>query len=154
MLISGHGPATLAAFDANLFALLHQLANGLFVGNTNVTYPMKAVLLITGLMPAFDSQVKRGLRRGGFSGVSSAQYFLPGNANGAGWMKISRLPFLLGECWNAHAARIRAEVRRSRYRYLLVEPGRIFDVLLFMQANPANALVVSYRGMPRWYDLP
>jgi len=149
----GASPPTVTTFDRNLFSALDQLANGLFIGNTNVTYPMKAVLLITGLMPAFDSQVRRGLQRGGFGGMSSTRYPLPSSTAGAGWMKISRLPFLFGECWRTYAPRIRTEIWRSRHRILVVEPGRLFDVLLFMQGDPRNPVVVTYHGQRRWYDL-
>jgi len=151
-----HGASllTLTAFDTTLFNALGHLARGLFVGTTNVTYPMKAVLLITGLMPAFDSQVRRGLRRGGFSGMSNTRYLLPTGTAGAAWMKISRLPFLLGECWRTCATRMRSEIRHTRHRILVVEPGRLFDVLLFMQADPRNPVVLTYHGKRDWYDIP
>ncbi|MGA8138333.1 MAG: IS3 family transposase, partial [Pseudomonas gingeri] len=47
------------AFDKELLSLLNTLAGLLFFNNTSVTYPMKALLLITGLMPALDSQGMR-----------------------------------------------------------------------------------------------
>jgi hypothetical protein len=61
-------PEELAGFDSNLLSALRTLGERLFIGNTNATYPMKVMLLITGLMPAFDSQVRTGLQRGGFLG--------------------------------------------------------------------------------------
>jgi hypothetical protein len=146
--------AALDAFDANLFAALHALADGLFAGNTNATYPMKAALLITGLMPAFDSQVRCGLQRAGFIGMNKTQFVLPGNANCADGKKIARLPFLLGECWHAYSPQINAGIATSRYTGLLDEPGRFFDVLLFMQGDTRNPVLVSYHGPRTWYELP
>jgi hypothetical protein len=145
--------AALDAYDANLFAALYALAKGLFAENTNATYPMKAALLITGLMPAFDSQVRRGLQRGGFLGMNKTQFILPGNANGADGKKIARLPFLLGECWHAYSHQINAGISTSRYKGLLDEPGRFFDVLLFMQGDNGNPVLVSYHGPQTWYAL-
>jgi hypothetical protein len=68
---------------------------------------MKTILLITGLMPAFDSQVRRGLSRGGFAGMTSNQNRMTDTPSGATWEKISRLPFVLGQCWHAHKEKLR-----------------------------------------------
>ena len=69
--------ATLNTFDTHLFEALQALATGILCENTNATYPMKALLLITGLMPAFDSQVRCGLHRGGFSGMNRLSFCFP-----------------------------------------------------------------------------
>lgn len=53
------------AFDKEILGILNRLADVLFFNNTGITYPMKALLLITGLMPALDSQVRGGLTRAG-----------------------------------------------------------------------------------------
>jgi hypothetical protein len=144
--------AALNAFDNHLFFVLRTLGSGLFRGNTNATYPMKAVLLITGLMPAFDSQVRRGLQRGGFTGMNKTQYLLPDDPHNADGLKIARLPFLLGECWSTYANQISAGIMNSRYPQLLAEPGRFFDAMLFMQGDPDNPVLISYQGSRRWYD--
>jgi len=145
--------AALDSFDTNLFVALHALAKGLFIANTNATYPLKAALLITGLMPAFDSRVRRGLQRGGFGGTNKTQFVLPGNANCPDGKKIASLLFLLGECWLAYSNQINAGISSSNYRELLDEPGRFFDVLLFMQGDSNNPVLVSYHGSQRWYAL-
>ncbi|SFB02369.1 hypothetical protein SAMN04515620_11312 [Collimonas sp. OK607] len=145
---------TVAAFDACLFRTLAALSTGLFNGNTNVTYPMKAALLIAGVMPAFDSQVRRGLQRGGFIGMNKTQHLLPRNALYAGGMKVARLPFLLGQCWSAYAAQFAAGLSGSNHRALSVEPGRVFDVLFFMQGNPQQPILIQHHGANKWYEMP
>jgi hypothetical protein len=146
-------PAALQAFDAGLFAALNALGQALFRENTNATYPMKAALLLTGLMPAFDAEVKNGLQRGGFSGMKKTRYLLPRRMDGADWKKISRLPFLLGECWNTHQETIAAGIAQSTRPALINDPGRFFDVLLFMQGHRGQPILLRNTGTARWYEL-
>jgi hypothetical protein len=49
-------PGGVGAFDSLLIGGLRMCSDTLLAGNANVTYPMKIVLLTTGLLPAFDSQ--------------------------------------------------------------------------------------------------
>jgi len=147
-------PQTPREFDARLFRALSALADRLFVNNTNVTYPMKAVLLITGLMPAFDSQVKKGLGRGGFHGTDKTRYLLPRDETLADARKISRLPFLLGDCWRSFSSLLTSAIANSNFRQLVSHPGRTFDVLFFMQADQNRPVIVAYRPPPNdWYAL-
>lgn len=148
-------PTELAAFDSTLFSALRRLADGLFIGNTNVTYPMKAVLLVTGLMPAFDNEVRRGLQRGGFLGMTKRQYLLPPDASHADGKKMSRLPFLLGECWTEVTEKLREGISNSAFAKLVDEPGRVFDVLLFMQGSQRRPVLITLDPPSRgWYGLP
>jgi hypothetical protein len=146
--------AELDAFDANLFFALRSPGDHLFFGNTNVTYPMKSILLLTGFMPALDSQVRKGLQRGGFIGMDRTRYLLPYDGNHADGRKIASLPFLLGECWAACSQQLQEGIAESSFPTLGQEPGRIFDVLLFMQSNPRLPVLVTYDppGL-RWYEL-
>jgi hypothetical protein len=145
-------PEELGGFDSNLICALGLLAKHLFVENTNATYPMKAALLVTGLMPAFDSKVRRGLQRGGLLGMDKTQYLLPADASGVVGKQLTRLPFLLGECWTACARQLREGVDKSRFPDLVSEPGRIFDVLLFMQADWKIPVLLSCQPPTRgWY---
>lgn len=146
-------PAAVRAFDAGLFATLHTLSKELFRENTNATYPMKAALLLTGLMPAFDSQVKNGLHRGGFAGVKKTRYLLPERMAGADWKKISRLPFVLGECWNVYEKNIAAGIAQSTRPALINDPGRFFDVLLFVQGDRRQPVLLRNAGTAKWYEL-
>jgi hypothetical protein len=145
---------SVAEFERNLFESLIALAQELFIDNTNVTYPMKAVLLITGLMPAFDSQVRSGLKRAGLRGMDKTRYLLPRDSSRADGQKIAQLPFLLGECWKACTDQIYEGIRKSKRSNLGAEPGRFFDVLLFMQGGESNSVVLrSDPPIARWYSL-
>lgn len=134
----------LETFDLHLLAILNKLADALFIGNTNVTYPMKALLLITGFMPALDSQVRKGLTRAGMPGLRYRQ-LLPKNAHSAPGRRVCQLPFLLGDCWERHNTLLMEGIRASAYPQLSTEPGRVFDVLLFMQQDPQRSPLLSFR---------
>lgn len=130
-----------AHFDADLLGVLKMLAEALFVNNTNVTYPMKALLLITGFMPALDSQVRKGLQHAGFQGFSSSRYLLPSDTQKAAGQKLCRLPFSLGQCWEQNKELLTKAVLKSDHPALQFEPGRVFDILLFMQQDPNRKLI-------------
>ncbi len=139
------------SFDQLLLDALKSLSTGLFHNNTGVTYPMKALLLITGLMPALDSQVRRGLGRAGFSGFEKTQFRLPDDARTADGMKITGLLFVIGRCFKAHRSRLLAGVRASRYPQLGSETGRLFDVLLFMSGREKPSCFRMAPRVARWY---
>ncbi len=146
-------PAALHAFDSGLFATLHVLGTALYRDNTSATYPMQAALLLTGFMPAFDAPVRNGLQRGGFAGMKKTRYLLPKRMEGADWKKISRLPFLLGECWDTHQSSIAAGIAQSTRPALINDPGRFFDVLLCMQGDRGQPILLRNSGSPKWYEL-
>lgn len=142
-------------FDKCLLDTLHQISNQILVGNTNVTYPMKSILLITGLMPAFDSQVKGGLAVAGVTGVNKTRYAMPmyGSADAK---KICSLPFYIAECVSRCSPTINREVAASNYPDLIGEHGRIFDILFFMQNGVSASSAVVQFSPPtgiRWYDI-
>lgn len=143
-------------FDGILLSVLARLSKELFVGNTNVTYPMKTILLITGLMPAFDSQVRAGLSRAGFVGLKKTQFLLPSSTeNNPDGMKLTRLPFVLGHCWATFSSVFNEGIRKSHYPELIQEPGRVFDILFFMQKNTSKQLFEFHQsGFDRWYEIP
>jgi hypothetical protein len=127
------GPfAYVEEFDECVLATLNTLADSLLVDNTNVTYPMKALLLLTGLAPAFDSQVKGGLKVAGMSGVAKTSYLLL-RADCSDARKICALPFYIAHCVARSRGQLDAAIKASRYPMLKGEYGRLFDVLLFMQ---------------------
>jgi hypothetical protein len=147
--------AALAAFDSNLLTILRALGDRLFVGNTNVTFPMKAVLLITGFMPALDSRVRMGLQRSGLSGTNKTQYLLRDDPTHPDCKRITRLPFLLGQCWRNCTPQVQEGVANSDFPDLREDPGRVFDILLFMQAAKDNPILVISDPPDRdWYKLP
>lgn len=149
------GTAGVPALDAALIRTLTALATGMFVNNTNVTYPMKALLLLTGYMPAFDSQVRKGLQRGGFAGMDQTRMLMPTSVVNATHQKVTRLPYLLSDCWRGNP-QIREGVLRSNYPWMQDEPGRVFDVLLFMQADDRYPALLQWHGQSQmaWYEVP
>ncbi len=154
--VSGaNAAASRQAFDTNLTSVLSQLSIGVLVGNTNVTYPMKALLLLTGFMPALDSQVRRGLGAAGFSGINVTRFLLPAGIHSNEARKLTRLPFYLAECYGANSALLTGAATASSYPWLAADLGRLFDILLFMQgsaAHPLFALTPPNRHW-HWYDL-
>lgn len=85
--------ASCSSFDSILVSVLSEISARILIGNTNVTYPMKVLLLITGFMPALDSQVRKGLFSTGFSGTNATQFLMPAGVDSLEAKKITRLPF-------------------------------------------------------------
>jgi hypothetical protein len=141
-------------FDRCMLTTLNTLAEALLVDNTNVTYPMKALLLLTGLTPAFDGQVKGGLKVGGVSGIAKTSYLLP-RADCSDAQKICTLPFYIAHCVARSRGELDTAIKLSRYPMLNGEYGRLFDVLLFMQRrrSPQTALL-RFSTTPgyQWYN--
>jgi hypothetical protein len=152
-LAAGAPFAAVFDFDGCLIDTLCVLSTGLLVANTNVTYPMKSLLLLTGLMPAFDSQVKGGLAAADVAGINKTRYLLPALGS-ADAQKICALPFYIEDCISRQAAIIGHEATGSFYPALANEHGRIFDVLLFMQ-NGAGHMTVRFfpPAHIRWYAI-
>jgi len=141
--------------DSNYYDALLSCAKNLFNGATNVTYPMKAMLLLTGFMPALDSQVRGGLARAGFKGLAGTRHLLPRGNTDPIAKKTSALPYWLGQCWNNHTVAFQAAAKASNYPELADEPGRLFDVLLFTQCDAATPLMLEWvdDGQGNWYEL-
>ncbi|WP_141687622.1 hypothetical protein [Pseudomonas sp. 25 E 4] len=131
------------AFDREILGILNTLADALFLNNTSVTYPMKALLLITGLMPALDSQVRGGLTLAGKAGFTGQQ-LLPKNAQQAAGRRICELPFYLGDCWSSNSEVFMNGILGSNHQGLLDIPGRVFDILLFMQNRPNRNRILAF----------
>jgi hypothetical protein len=146
--------ATVSDFDRCLIETLNQLSAGFFIGNTNVTYPMKSLLLLTGLMPALDSQVKGGLNIAGVAGVNRTQFLIP-PVGSTDAKKICVLPFLIADCASRFSSVINSGVSASHYPRLSSENGRIFDVLFFQQNSLTRSTrLISFipHGIP-WYNI-
>jgi hypothetical protein len=155
-LLQGAPFATVQEFDRHLIAALGLLADALLEGNTNVTYPMKALLLITGLMPAYDSQVKGGLALAGVTGIDKTSYLLP-RAECSDASKICVLPFHIAHCARQARATLDTAIANSRYPMLKGQYGRLFDILLFVQNGrpPDKALLGFSTNTParNWYRI-
>lgn len=145
-----------AEFDACLVKTLNDLATGLLLGNTNVTYPMKALLLIAGLLPAFDSQVKGGAAAAGLLGMKLQSYRLRSQLC-TDTKKICALPFYIADCVSRSAVMLDEAIKNSRRPKLKGHNGRLFDILFFMQKDltPETALIryTSARPALRWYSI-
>ena len=137
------------AFDNEILSILNKLADVLFINNTNITYPMKALLLITRLMPALDSQVRGGLTRAGKVGFIGRQ-LLPKNVHQAAGRRICNLPFYLGHCWRLNREAFVKGIDESRHRGLQDTPGRVFDILLFMQNKASRNQILTFQMEPEW----
>lgn len=147
-------PTELKSIDEKLLSVLNCIAEKLFIDNSNVTYPMKALLLIAAYMPAFDGNVRRGLNRGGYQGFSSTQFILPKSTYSSNSKKITSMPYILGQCWNDYHGICTEAIRKSNYPSLLEEPARVFDILLFMQANNNWPIMLEHSGgNGAWYEL-
>lgn len=137
------------AFDKEILGILSTLADVLFFNNTSITYPMKALLLITGLMPALDSQVRGGLTRAGKAGFIGQQ-LLPRNAQQAAGRRICELPFYLGHCWSLHREVFMKGILESNHKGLQDTPGRVLDILLFMQNQPTRNQILAFKVEREW----
>lgn len=137
------------AFDKEILGILNRLADVLFFNNTGITYPMKALLLITGLMPALDSQVRGGLTRAGKAGFTGQQ-LLPRNVQQGAGRRICELPFYLGHCWSLHREVFVKGILESNHKGLQDTPGRVFDILLFMQNQATRNQILAFKVEREW----
>lgn len=143
-LLDSNAPLSdVGTFDKEILGILNTLAEALFFNNTSLTYPMKALLLITGLMPALDSQVRGGLTRAGRAGFTGQQ-LLPRNPQQAAGRRICELPFYLGHCWSLNREVFMEGILGSHHQDLRDTPGRVFDILLFMQNRPDRKLILAF----------
>lgn len=153
--LKADGPfSNVAEFDRILIGTLNTLATGLMAGNTNVTYPMKAMLLITGLMPAYDGQVKGGLKAAGISGVKRTSFLLP-DRDCSDARKICVMPFLLADLVMRDHEALDKAISNSRYPKLEQEYGRVFDILLFLQnkCTPETAFIGLVNETRKWFTI-
>ena len=146
--------STCAILDANLLSVLSQISAKFLIGNTNVTYPMKAMMLLTGFMPALDSQVRKGLGLASFKNTNVTQFLMPSLSKSSEALKLTRLPFYLADCYTRHTLLINTAIAASMYPLLVTEPSRVFDILLFMQGSTGAALLKLNTSASRWYDIP
>lgn len=143
---------SLEDFKKRLLNVLNLFSKSFFVGNTSITYPMKSLLLLTGFMPAWDSQVRKGLALSGFRGTS-AHFLLPDQHDCTASLKISSLPFYLADCYSKNKDIFESAIRESKYPALITEPGRLFDILFFMQASHNKIFLSCNQRFSNWYRL-
>jgi hypothetical protein len=146
----GGATAHVAAFDRDLIGVLNDLAAGCLLYSTGVTYPMKALMLLTGIIPAFDSQVRGGLALGGFSGMKATRVPLPSVPTDTIARKILFLPFHLASAF-ASVPAVASCVSGTLLAPFSKDQGRILDVLLFMQNGVGSGAYVRWHSPGRWY---
>ena len=138
----------------HLISVLQMFSDEIFEKNTNVTYPMKALLLLTGFMPALDSQVREGLKKSNFSGFSSTQFLMPDSVKSVNAHKILSLYHHLMECQKKYNNLLSSVAEHSKYPHLTNETGRIFDILFFMNAKRVNSIFFfDDTEYVKWYCL-
>lgn len=146
-------------FDKDLIDVLERLANGILDANTNVTYPMKILLLLTGFMPALDSQVRKGLGCAGFKRTNVTQFQMPSVVDAANPLStveakiLTRLPFYLGDCYTRPKNTLLLNHAVSTTKSgLNNEHGRLFDILLFEHRGAPRYLVFSPTNTD-WFNI-
>lgn len=146
--------STVFRYDVTLIKILNRLSEGMLENNHGVTYPMKLVLLLSGSMPALDSQVRNGLNISGFEGMN-AQINLPKQINELAAKKIRVLPFYASDCFREFKDLINQKVSLSEHPYLSDEVGRIFDILLFMHGRKGIPRIFNFNRAynVNWYDI-
>ena len=144
---------TVGSFDDALIDALNRLSEDLLIDNTNVTYPMKALLLLTGLLPALDGQVRRGLSHAGLRGLDASALKIPLDADTTAGKKVTRLPYLLGKCWQTYSQVFRDGCTRSSRGQIENSLGRLFDVLLFMQGSQKLHIFELSNTHSPWFAL-
>lgn len=155
------GQYTPDELDAEVTRLLVSLAEGLFVGCTQATYSMKALLLLTGYTVAFDRHVRSGAALGGFTGME-AQFQIAAirdSSTSAAARKIVALPYILGSLWYAERALFEQVIEAVRCSPMwaalatqLYDVGRFFDIQFFMQGKDGRLLLQLERSGPGyWY---
>lgn len=142
-------------FDSCLLTTLRELSVSLFEDNTNVTYPMKCLLLFTGLLPAYDSQVKKGMKIAGFKGVDKTQYLLPTpkQQTSSDSKKICTIPFIIADCVKLNRSILDSAIEKSRYPELKEDYGRVFDIIFFMQDEENVIVEISHFDKAQWYNI-
>jgi hypothetical protein len=134
----------------DLYFILDRCATGILGDATTILYPSKALLLLCGFPPALDWNVRCGLADAGMSGfqASSPQSLrMPKSADHASFRKYFALTFLLGQCWIDHREALNTAARGSAFPEIATWPGRIFDVMLFVDGRCFEA-----NGRRGWQD--
>lgn len=146
------GHSSPLALQTDIVESLQHLASGLFADNTEITYPTKALMLLTGISVALDSNVRIGGCKAGLCGLRQP-YGVPSTPMDLPARKIGALGYRLSECWALDRQVITRAIRNSKFPGLIDHPARFFDVVLFTQATAATPLL-RWSGPPTgWYDL-
>jgi hypothetical protein len=110
----------------------------LFEDNGAVTYPSKALLLITGRFIGIDSNVRAAIAASGEPGFRETRFPMPIKRHDRSSRRLSRVLWLTGDWLWRHRTVIAEALTVSTARHRLTEldaPARIVDIFLFMQGT-------------------
>ncbi len=129
------GDPKLVADNDGLLCLLHLIA-GAMVGNTNVTYPTKLAMLLTGQYVGLDNKVRVTLgRQLRWEGFAKTQYLLPAvGADSADATRVRELEAAIRAFWHTYGTAVQAELVHQKVPnsdVLAQCPGRLLDMVLF-----------------------
>lgn len=141
IMYSNHIFSSVNDFEKCLCDTLKYIANHFFdySENINITvvYPQKVLLLLTGLMPAIDVNVREGIARSGKGNYSNL--YLTDSRH---LEKICELAFLISHLRHNQVEFIDNVISHSRYRNCIKpnnclnnQYGRFFDIIFFMQGK-------------------
>lgn len=122
-------------FNDNIANILKIFAENLFETRIkSATYPMKALLLLTGFMPAFDGNVKKGFQKAVGLGSNNAYQITLSDK------KIAMVPFLLGQLVKDHQNTFDDLIASNKKLYSN-DYARLLDILLFQQGKTNSQLI-------------
>ena len=119
-----------------LLRLLHVLA-GAMVENTNVTYPTKLAMMLTGQYVGLDNKVRNALGRNlHWIGFAKTRYLLPSvGEQSADATRLRELEAAIRDFWHVYGVAVQAELIRQdvpNANVLEQCPGRLLDMVLFL----------------------
>lgn len=133
-------PDLMEQIEDALFTLMVGL-NDLFEANNSVTYPTKALLLLTGQYVGLDSNVRRALAQQGEPGFSETQFPMPVERRDRSAKRLYRVLWLMGNWLNEHAESWQGAVRKEptwHGLHELASAGRVVDIVWFQQGSGAD----------------
>lgn len=117
-----------------LYWALHGL-NALFVDNDSVTYPTKALLLLTGRYVGLDSNVRKAIAAAGIAGFKETRFPMPVRQDDRNMQRLTLVLGLIGAWLREHEQVIAEALSRSATGRKLQElnaPARVLDICLFV----------------------
>jgi hypothetical protein len=121
--------------EGSVFAAL-RTTDRLFIGNTSVTYPSKALMLLTGRFIGLDSNVRAGISRADEPGFRETRFPMPADPFDRSARRMYRVLWLTGDWLARHRDVVHDALAHSTAPHRLRDldaPARVVDVMLFMQ---------------------
>lgn len=112
--------------------------NALFEQNNSVTYPTKALLLLTGNYVGLDSNVRTAIAAAGIPGFRETQFPMPSELTDRNSARLTLVLGLTGAWIREHEGAISAALSTSSTGRKLAEldsPARVLDICLFVHGS-------------------